>query len=131
MYYRPDAGRNAQAVDVDMQEMRHSADVLAAGLLEVADLELSKRFFRPRVPQVNLLKQLKSFQLGGTPFGFPFSEVVVSTSKMYELREGGLKSVVWCKPVQSRVLDQSFACNCSSHVESVHLFRCGRHSFNL
>jgi len=32
--------------------MRHSADVLAAGLLEVADPELSRRYFRPRVPQV-------------------------------------------------------------------------------
>ena len=35
-----------------MQEMRHSADVLAAGLLEMADPELSVRYFRHRQPQV-------------------------------------------------------------------------------
>lgn len=35
-----------------MQEMRHSADVLAAGLLEMADPELSTRYFRQRQPQV-------------------------------------------------------------------------------
>ncbi|KAG0575716.1 hypothetical protein M758_5G026800 [Ceratodon purpureus] len=35
------------------EEMRHSADVLAAGLLEVADPELSARYFRRRQPQHN------------------------------------------------------------------------------
>lgn len=37
-----------------MQEMRHSADVLAAGILEMADPELSTRYFRHRQPQVRL-----------------------------------------------------------------------------
>jgi hypothetical protein len=36
-----------------MQEMQHSADVLAAGLLEMADPELSARYFRQRQPQVS------------------------------------------------------------------------------
>lgn len=34
--------------DLAMQEMRHSADVLAAGLLEMADPELSARYFRQK-----------------------------------------------------------------------------------
>ncbi|XP_024397913.1 uncharacterized protein [Physcomitrium patens] len=33
------------------EEMRHSADVLAAGILEMADPELSTRYFRHRQPQ--------------------------------------------------------------------------------
>lgn len=36
------------SIALAMQEMRHSADVLAAGLLEMADPELSSRYFRQK-----------------------------------------------------------------------------------
>uniref|UniRef100_A0A7I4FQ67 DUF7906 domain-containing protein n=1 Tax=Physcomitrium patens TaxID=3218 RepID=A0A7I4FQ67_PHYPA len=55
---RPDGRFHAKTLTfldgaVLREEMRHSSDVLAAGLLEVADPELSRRYFRQRTPQHN------------------------------------------------------------------------------